>query len=167
MSQNIESLAERISLDWGILKVFIDPPPGVACEFVVTERDMRLHYKSFDEFISRESASLDLIISKMIGIDNDYIAIHSAIDLARTRIQKAMPKILNNSRDLRACLFQTHQYLIKYIAVGEKSVFGEYVLQTYPNCGVPCGFDERENLISLFLPDLQLSPPSNLENRGK
>jgi hypothetical protein len=150
----IDRYASSVAAGWKSLAAFAAPPPGVSAEVVVTLADFRNHYKKFDHQLGNEITNAHSSLGKLIGIEGRRSVYKDHVRKAHELVQSTCPKDIYPSKDVSPCLYQVNEFLFRYVAVGEKSVMGEYMLQCYPRSGLPCGFDERESILFLYQPEL-------------
>jgi hypothetical protein len=151
--QAVAEAAEGIANAWRSLEHYEVPPPGVIGEVVISKMDLTARYKTFESLIGNELTRLQQRLMQQHGIDGCReltMGSKSATSQGAHRINEVLPDWAKAHAALGVAIYRANLYGLRYVACGEKSRLGEAVLQCYPRCGIPCGWDEREGVVKLY-----------------
>jgi hypothetical protein len=147
--------SNEIVIEWNSNSILSGIPVGTPVELLYKKKDFNQHFKSFEKYIYSKISENEAIIIKKYGRTEFYALNDDCIMVEREKLSKAIPEVIKNNTDLERCTYYSDHFSLSYIASGEKSKFGEYILSTYPRFGLACGFNEYDGILFLFQPELK------------
>ena len=151
----LNSTNERIRAAWSLIEEFKSAPPGVAGELVIGIKDFTNQYKVFETVLWDECLRIRGVLGDMVGINYVRREIAPAISDLMIKNGERRPKILMQHKKIGSCVMRTEEFLFLYGIALEKTGLGESISACYPQCGIPCGWNEGEGVIYLYHPEVK------------